>query len=258
MATRARHPRLLHPLRQPGARACRGHPGRAGGHRDRAAHRLGHGRDQHHGAGARLGRRPRGGADAPLHEHRQAVRRGAAALRRARPRWSSRATSTAMRAAIRPNTKLIMLETPANPTLVLTDLRAVAALARERGILTIVDNTFASPLNQQPHRAGHRHRRAQRDQAARRPPRPHRRRGLLLERAGREDLAHAHHARLGALADGRLAAAARPAHAGRARGAHQRQRAGSWRAGWSSSRRSSGCTTRAWRATRSMRWRSAR
>jgi cystathionine beta-lyase/methionine-gamma-lyase len=60
----------------------------------------------------------------------------------------------ALRAAIRPNTKLIMLETPANPTLVLTDLQAVAAMARERGILTIVDNTFASPLNQQPHALG--------------------------------------------------------------------------------------------------------
>lgn len=60
----------------------------------------------------------------------------------------------AIRAAIRPETKLIMLETPANPTLVLTDLAAVAALARERGITTICDNTFASPLNQQPHALG--------------------------------------------------------------------------------------------------------
>lgn len=60
----------------------------------------------------------------------------------------------AIRAAIRPQTKLIMLETPANPTLVLTDLAAVAALARERGITTICDNTFASPLNQQPHALG--------------------------------------------------------------------------------------------------------
>lgn len=60
----------------------------------------------------------------------------------------------AIRAAIRPETKLIMLETPANPTLVLTDLAAVAAIARERGITTICDNTFASPLNQQPHALG--------------------------------------------------------------------------------------------------------
>lgn len=60
----------------------------------------------------------------------------------------------AIAAAIRPNTRLIMLETPANPTLVVTDLAAVAALAKPRGILTVADNTFASPLNQQPHALG--------------------------------------------------------------------------------------------------------
>ena len=60
----------------------------------------------------------------------------------------------AMRAAIRPNTRLMMLETPANPTLVLTDLTAMAALARQHGLTTVCDNTFASPLNQQPHRLG--------------------------------------------------------------------------------------------------------
>ncbi|OOG60766.1 PLP-dependent aspartate aminotransferase family protein [Polaromonas sp. C04] len=60
----------------------------------------------------------------------------------------------AIEAAIRPNTRLIMLESPVNPTLVLTDLAAVAALARPRGILTVADNTFASPLNQQPHALG--------------------------------------------------------------------------------------------------------
>ena len=56
--------------------------------------------------------------------------------------------------ALRPNTRLIMLESPANPTLVLTDLAAVAAIARPRGILTVADNTFASPLNQRPHALG--------------------------------------------------------------------------------------------------------
>lgn len=60
----------------------------------------------------------------------------------------------AIEAAMRPNTKLVMLETPANPTLVLTDLAAVAAIARGRGILTVADNTFASPLNQRPHELG--------------------------------------------------------------------------------------------------------
>ncbi|QPC43894.1 aminotransferase class I/II-fold pyridoxal phosphate-dependent enzyme [Kaustia mangrovi] len=52
--------------------------------------------------------------------------------------------------AIRPNTKLIMLETPANPLMTVTDLSAVAALARDRGILTFCDNTFATPINQRP------------------------------------------------------------------------------------------------------------
>ena len=53
-------------------------------------------------------------------------------------------------AALRPNTKLIYLETPTNPLLRLTDLRAVADIARERGSTTIVDNTFATPINQRP------------------------------------------------------------------------------------------------------------
>ncbi|HSH05411.1 MAG TPA: aminotransferase class I/II-fold pyridoxal phosphate-dependent enzyme [Anaerolineae bacterium] len=53
-------------------------------------------------------------------------------------------------AAIRPNTKLIYMETPANPTMELTDLAAVADLAKERGILTVADNTFATPYNQRP------------------------------------------------------------------------------------------------------------
>ncbi len=61
---------------------------------------------------------------------------------------------TAFERALRPETRVVMLETPANPTLVLTDLAAVAALARPRGILTVADNTFASPLNQRPHALG--------------------------------------------------------------------------------------------------------
>jgi methionine-gamma-lyase len=52
--------------------------------------------------------------------------------------------------AIRPDTSLIMLETPSNPLMQLTDLAAVAALARARRIPTLVDNTFATPLNQRP------------------------------------------------------------------------------------------------------------
>jgi len=53
-------------------------------------------------------------------------------------------------ANILPNTKLIYLETPTNPLMQITDLRAVAEIAQERGIMTIVDNTFATPINQKP------------------------------------------------------------------------------------------------------------
>ena len=56
----------------------------------------------------------------------------------------------AFRAAITDKTKVIMVETPANPTCQLTDLAAIAEIARERGIVTVCDNTFASPINQRP------------------------------------------------------------------------------------------------------------
>jgi cystathionine beta-lyase/cystathionine gamma-synthase len=56
----------------------------------------------------------------------------------------------AFRSSIQPNTRLIVVETPVNPTMELTDLEAVANLARERGIITLCDNTFASPILQQP------------------------------------------------------------------------------------------------------------
>lgn len=62
--------------------------------------------------------------------------------------------SAAFAAAVRPNTKLIVVETPSNPTLALTDLAAVAGFARSRGILTLADNTFASPVNQRPRESG--------------------------------------------------------------------------------------------------------
>jgi cystathionine beta-lyase/cystathionine gamma-synthase len=52
--------------------------------------------------------------------------------------------------AIRPTTRLIMLESPSNPMMRLSDLRAVAALAKAKGITTMVDNTVASPINQRP------------------------------------------------------------------------------------------------------------
>ncbi|TCP70475.1 methionine gamma-lyase [Baia soyae] len=55
-----------------------------------------------------------------------------------------------VRRAIRPNTTLIYLETPANPTLELIDLKMVSKVAKEKGICTAVDNTFLSPYLQRP------------------------------------------------------------------------------------------------------------
>ncbi|MFG2885465.1 trans-sulfuration enzyme family protein [Streptomyces sp. NPDC048297] len=52
--------------------------------------------------------------------------------------------------ALTPRTRLILVETPSNPLLQITDLRAVAELARAHGALTLADNTFATPLNQRP------------------------------------------------------------------------------------------------------------
>lgn len=52
--------------------------------------------------------------------------------------------------AIEPNTKAIYLETPSNPLLKITDIESVANIAKANNLLTIIDNTFASPINQTP------------------------------------------------------------------------------------------------------------
>lgn len=56
--------------------------------------------------------------------------------------------------AIRPHTKMIWLETPTNPLLGLIDIQSVAALAHQKNLLVVVDNTFASPYFQQPLKLG--------------------------------------------------------------------------------------------------------
>ena len=60
------------------------------------------------------------------------------------------ADATAVEAAVRPNTRLILTETPANPNLKLTDIQAISDIARARGIPHAVDNTFLTPFYQQP------------------------------------------------------------------------------------------------------------
>jgi len=52
--------------------------------------------------------------------------------------------------AIKPNTKLIYLETPANPTMEISDIEAISDIAHKHGILVCVDNTFSSPYLQKP------------------------------------------------------------------------------------------------------------
>jgi cysteine-S-conjugate beta-lyase len=56
--------------------------------------------------------------------------------------------------AIRPNTRALYLETPSNPNLRVTDLEGAIRIARDKGILSIVDNTFMSPYLQNPHAFG--------------------------------------------------------------------------------------------------------
>jgi cystathionine beta-lyase/cystathionine gamma-synthase len=75
------------------------------------------------------------------------VRRRSAGLRFGYSPFASRAQ---IEAQIAPDTRLIWVESPSNPLLKLVDLAEVAAIARSRGILTVVDNTFASPWVQQP------------------------------------------------------------------------------------------------------------
>src|SRR5215210_6084133 len=72
------------------------------------------------------------------------------------PNWGIRAESVAMddlgavAAAIRPETRLLWIETPSNPLLKVVDIAAMVRLARAAGALTVLDNTFATPLLQRP------------------------------------------------------------------------------------------------------------
>lgn len=61
---------------------------------------------------------------------------------------------SAVRAAIRPETKVVYVETMTNPLCEVVDLRGVAALAREAGVISMIDNTFASPVNFRPATVG--------------------------------------------------------------------------------------------------------
>ncbi len=58
--------------------------------------------------------------------------------------------ATDIERAIQPNTKIIYIESPSNPLLLITDIEAVAQVAKSRKIMTVIDNTFATPINQNP------------------------------------------------------------------------------------------------------------
>jgi cystathionine gamma-lyase len=75
------------------------------------------------------------------------VRRRSAALDFS---WVDLTDPAAFEAAIRPETKMVWIETPTNPLLKLVDIAQIAAIARRRGLIVVVDNTFSSPILQRP------------------------------------------------------------------------------------------------------------
>lgn len=64
--------------------------------------------------------------------------------------WVDLSDAAAFEAAIRPETKLVWIETPTNPLLKLVDIAQIAEIARKRGLIVVVDNTFSSPILQRP------------------------------------------------------------------------------------------------------------
>ena len=64
--------------------------------------------------------------------------------------WVDTSNLNAVRRAIRPNTKMVFIETPTNPLMTIADIAAISSLARDAGCRLVVDNTFMSPYLQQP------------------------------------------------------------------------------------------------------------
>lgn len=64
--------------------------------------------------------------------------------------WVDLTDPSAFEAAIRPETRMVWIETPTNPLLKLVDIAQIAAIARKRGLIVVVDNTFSSPILQRP------------------------------------------------------------------------------------------------------------
>jgi cystathionine gamma-synthase len=76
------------------------------------------------------------------------------------PKWGIEASAVDMtspdnvKRAIRPNTKLVFMETPSNPLLKVTDIAAISSIAHDAGAIAAVDNTFATPIVQRPFEHG--------------------------------------------------------------------------------------------------------
>ena len=64
--------------------------------------------------------------------------------------WVDLSDAAAFEAAIRPETRMVWIETPTNPLLKLVGISQIAAIARKRGLIVVVDNTFSSPIRQRP------------------------------------------------------------------------------------------------------------
>ena len=64
--------------------------------------------------------------------------------------WVDTSNLNAVRRAIRPNTKMVFIETPTNPLMTIADIAAISGLARDAGCRLVVDNTFMSPYLQRP------------------------------------------------------------------------------------------------------------
>ena len=89
-------------------------------------------------------------APAALYATTASLLDGLLATHGVRVSWIDGTDPAAFGDAVREETRVLWAETPANPTLGLVDLEALAGLGRERGLLTVVDNTFATPVNQRP------------------------------------------------------------------------------------------------------------
>jgi len=68
--------------------------------------------------------------------------------------WFEARDVSGFEAAIRDNTRVVYIESPTNPTLKLVDIERVTGIAKTRGVVSLIDSTFATPLNTQPHTLG--------------------------------------------------------------------------------------------------------